>query len=253
MFGSKTPAHPPRDVAAMAAHLAQPAVQIIAGLPVRSGEPVHSWFLGEPDLAPGADWPTREGRRIDHILTLDLAEAQALVPVDWLPASGSLAVFYDQKKGPYGKASQRDGWRTLYRPERATSRSPDSRRLELKAFRSYVDAEGLRADALDLNDEEWDIYCGLEMAQTGVEYCHQFVGHAATIQGPALEQECEAESTGIKIEDAGKSDWRLLLQVSTDESIDFMFGDAGNVYYMIRERDARTARFDDVWLIGDCF
>jgi len=51
---------------------------------------------------------------------------------------------------------------------------------------------------------------------------------------------------------AGRSDWRLLLQVASDDAPRMMWGDAGISYYWIRDEDLRERDFDRAWLILQC-
>ena len=49
------------------------------------------------------------------------------------------------------------------------------------------------------------------------------------------------------------SNWRLLLQIDSDErGPGWMWGDAGTIYFWIREKDVAARQFDDVWLIFQC-
>ena len=51
----------------------------------------------------------------------------------------------------------------------------------------------------------------------------------------------------------GAADWRLLLQVDTDEEgPGWMWGDVGRIYFWIKKQDLAALRFDDVWLIFQC-
>jgi hypothetical protein len=46
----------------------------------------------------------------------------------------------------------------------------------------------------------------------------------------------------------GAKDWRLLLQLSTDDALGIQLGyPLGRLYAWIREDDLRAGRFDDVW------
>ena len=58
-----------------------------------------------------------------------------------------------------------------------------------------------------------------------------------------------ATSEGVE---EGAPEWRLLLQLDSDEAVDVMWGDVGTLYFWIRESDARAARFDRTWLILQC-
>lgn len=51
----------------------------------------------------------------------------------------------------------------------------------------------------------------------------------------------------------GASDWRLLLQIDTDEDgPGGMCGDMGRIYFWIKCQDLRILRFDEAWLILQC-
>jgi uncharacterized protein YwqG len=85
------------------------------------------------------------------------------------------------------------------------------------------------------------------------------------IQADGLELDAQLASSGIMCNEkgyrseraqalaAGASEWRLLFQIASEADGDFMWGDSGNLYFMIREADARAARFDNVWLLSQCF
>jgi uncharacterized protein YwqG len=51
---------------------------------------------------------------------------------------------------------------------------------------------------------------------------------------------------------AGARDWRLLLQVDSDDESAMMWGDAGRLYFWIRRQDLALARFDAAWVITQC-
>lgn len=126
-------------------------------------------------------------------------------------------------------------------------------------------AERQEVDDLGLADDECDAYCELELAQTGIEYYHQVGGYPQLIQADGLELDAQLASNGITCSEkgyrserakalaAGASEWRLLFQIASEKDGDFMWGDSGNLYFMIRESDARAARFDNVWLLSQCF
>jgi len=124
----------------------------------------------------------------------------------------------------------------------------------------------------DLRDVEYgtpayDEYRALsdELTKSGGLTHHHLLGHPQLIQNP-MELECQLASNGIycggpsgyqgeraKALEAGASDWRLLLQIDTDEEgPGWMWGDVGRIYFWVKQQDLKALRFDDAWLIFQC-
>ena len=51
---------------------------------------------------------------------------------------------------------------------------------------------------------------------------------------------------------AGAADWRLLLQIDTDDDANMMWGDCGMLYWWMRDDDIRNGRWDRAHLILQC-
>ena len=84
------------------------------------------------------------------------------------------------------------------------------------------------------------------------------------IQGE-MEFECECQAKGVfeayqlELEDPRRielqrsaKDWRLLLQLDSDEALGFTWGDAGRLYFWIREEDLLRSHFEDVVCVLQC-
>jgi uncharacterized protein YwqG len=81
---------------------------------------------------------------------------------------------------------------------------------------------------------------------------HRLLGNPQAINA-GMELECQLVSHGINLGsgsghetprakelEAGARDWRLLLQIDTDEdNPGWMWGDGGRIYYWIREQELR--------------
>ena len=93
----------------------------------------------------------------------------------------------------------------------------------------------------------------------------RWVDGPCPIQGE-MEVECQLVSNGIfcglpegyASEKAnrlrsGAADWRLVLQLASDERLDFMWGDGGKIYVWMREQDIRARRFDRCQTILQCY
>jgi uncharacterized protein YwqG len=94
---------------------------------------------------------------------------------------------------------------------------------------------------------------------------HRIGGHAECVQNP-MELECQLVTNGLYCGDvagyedprsktlaAGALDWRLLLQIDTDDAAGMMWGDCGRLYYWVREENLRAHDFGQCWLILQCY
>ncbi len=272
-FGKKDDDTPVRDVAALAAPIAAPAVHI-----VKTDAPSRSHFGGSPNLPPGLDWPERNGTRLEFLARLSLPEIGVAHPIDWLPGDGALLFFYDLAEQPWGfDPKHRGGWAVLHvpdltgpvsQPEDQTKRNASEVPHRNVAYRRIDVLPSLERDIagpLQLNDKESDLYFELAEHAFRGDPKHQVAGFPATVQGDGMELECQLASNGVYCGDAryddprvgqltpGAANWRLLFQFDTDDDLAVMWGDAGVVYYWIEEQAARAGRFENAWLILQCY
>lgn len=261
-----------RDVKALTEGLKVPAVHL-----VKTIARAPSFIGGVPVLPENVPWPMRDGRRLGFIAQIDLAEVQATARIDWLPASGALLVFYDAAESPWGFDPQdRGSWVILHLRDVcppgaiSPSRSHEAERPLAQAYLSFRGIESYPRErasvsALSMSDEESDAYSELCDSQYGDEPKHQIAGFPAPVQDDFMELQCQLASNGVYCGEGrymndpataelskGAGDWRLLLQVDTDDDISSMWGDAGTLYFFVREQDARAADFSNVWLILQC-
>jgi uncharacterized protein YwqG len=198
-----------------------------------------------------------------------------------LPKHGSLCFFYDAEGQPWGHdPAENGGWRVLYFDEPAhrlfrTEQPVPSKASVFPTCQLSFAVEwtlpdyGVRAD--DTHDEQWretleelaqDLRGGNDLEC--FEPMHRFLGHAQDIQND-MRLDCELASRGFqsavavneaeraRVLPAGAADWRLLLQVDTDDDgPGWMWGDCGRLYYWMREQDLRQKHFDAARLVLQC-
>lgn len=233
---------------------------------------------GLPDLADKFPWPTRNGRAMAFLAQIDLAELHAAQGPDWLPDRGLLFFFYDEEEGSWGfSPDDRGSWAVIHDPaamsSTAESGHPQPTRsalfpeqpITMRAHLSLPTPERLAIDMQHLDDADLDAIDTLLRASEGDLPLHQIGGWPHPIQSDGMELECQLASNGIDCGDPegyrsdrakalapGASEWRLLLQLDSDDASDMMWGDSGTLYFWIREADARAGDFSNVWMILQC-
>jgi uncharacterized protein YwqG len=52
---------------------------------------------------------------------------------------------------------------------------------------------------------------------------------------------------------AEAQDWQLLLLVDSEQGTGILWGDVGQLYYVIRKDDLRQRKFENAWMVFDCY
>ena len=234
---------------------------------------------GEPDLPAKFKWPTYKGKPLAFVAQLNMEAVARVMSTAPLPKRGHLWFFYAADQRNWG-FDPKDRGSSLVHHEadvalerRALPRElPDAGRFQpcALAMASYVDIPSMEDERNPLtgsDDDMLDSYLDVQdqLASPSGDIAHKLLGHAQTIQG-AMELECALTSNGIHTGDSSgykdrraaklaksQYDWRLLLQIDSDEHAGMMWGDAGRIYYWIREPDLRERRFDKSWLVLQCY
>ncbi len=240
-------------------------------------------YGGHPLVPPGTDWPRSPSGPLVFIGQLDFAELAACrgEALPDLPRDGVLALFYDVQEQRWGFDPKDSAyWKLLWTPHSAEAvpLPPPAEleeaglafdlplRLEPRLGMSLPDIWDGRAPlpAEEWGDTEAEDYRVLREQLTGGEHAHQVGGHPWWIQSDAR-LEAQLVSNGLYCGDSrgfdspkarqlgsGASAWGLLWQIGSDDQTGFMWGDAGNLYLLIRDQDLRARRFDRAWLGLQC-
>lgn len=234
---------------------------------------------GSPDLPIGIPWPTWEGRPLDFLLQLDLAEIPRKWGGDEVPESGWLYFFYDIDRNPWGfHVSDRSGWRVLFydgdrknlgRRKRPDNADPQLRPCGLAFFEGiYVNWPSLKDEESESDLRSLEKHEGFVEAKLEI-FGHQITGrtHGCQSMYEGMQEECQEASHGIfqcdarcrvfnhkkaeKIR-AGITNWRFLLQLHFDENAGLEWTGYGTLYFWIREDDLRNCDFHNVWAVFQC-
>ena len=226
--------------------------------------PGASKLGGLPEMADDQSWPTHQGEPMQFLAQINCTELNQFRDATLLPDSGILHFF----QSDYGMEcsvtlTQRDtGLKTVAAP----SNAPRSNfvlpqfPIEFDLIPTIPDSEMKEFESLGLSDE--DVEALVEVHSELVEKIrreqhglHHIGGYPELIQGNVF-TECEMDAGGHKHtwQQAAENahHWRLLLQFDTDDDLDVMWGDAGTIYFCIREEDLRVGRFNKVCSIMQC-
>ena len=263
---ARDPAEAARAVLAQLEALAQPCLR------VHKGGPGNSRLGGIPDLA--TPWPRYEGRPLGCVAQLDLEEMKAAGGPDWLPATGRLIFFYELEHGSWGIEGKDAGSAIVIYETGDQAQAivagdlPEDARfpsypVRFTAATSLPSESRLEVDWKRLTKAE---HLAVEAAVEALQPpgpVHQVGGYPQSVQGDDMEVQCQSVTEGLYLGDRGGSktsermsssaaDWRLLLQLDTDNDAGMMWGDTGVLYFWIREQDARAKDFSRVWMILQC-
>ncbi len=252
--------------------LAKPALSLVPSSGTGEG---LTRLGGTPLLPPDASWPRWGDRPLAFLGVVDLSQLAKHGLEPRLPATGLLNFFYDVEKQPWGFDPQESaGWRVVACSSETAvewgpadgARSFPSRRVSFEPLLSIPDwQEEPVAALLKGKREELAAFCDeWELLQDRGLPRHQVGGWPALVQSP-LGFGCELASNGINAgtpegysgrwarELASRAgSWQLLLQLDSDDALEWMWGDAGRLFFSLREDDARQGRFDRTWLTLQC-
>lgn len=233
--------------------MAVPALALVA-----AAEPTNSWLGGKADLPDGVAPPGAHLGDYRFLARLDLAEARRAGGPDWLPAQGVLHVFLDDQRWGFADAA-----RVMSAPaaaplvaDAACLECGDYARRRALAYTAFVstpslDWLGVDYRRLPVDDEAFEDIFDVAREASLPAPLHQVGGYPHEIQSENLSVLCELMARGLdamrdpvtpEIE-AAAMDWRLLLQVDSDEDLRLNWGDGGLVYVFVREADARAGDF----------
>jgi uncharacterized protein YwqG len=220
-------------------------------------------LLGRKAEAPRPP-PAPETRPVPFLAQINLADI-AKVGCDLpLPEAGLLLFFYEPHAHGFA-ASETTGARVLFvaegtekeRPSAAPVSTAPVRALECESGETLPELEYLKEYVPAYSEHDFeDAYEALDDDVDTVIYAgNAFGGWPHSIQG-TMELECELFADGMeghsKDYDEAKArgldkkakEWRLLLQLTSEDTPELDWGDTGKVYVFCRKEDIAAGRFE---------
>jgi len=249
--------------------LGRPAVRLVKSEPAGT----RSKLGGLPSLPDDLEWPSWKGTPLVFLAQIDLSELPRPILMDDWPSDGVLYFFYHPDQETWGfDPADRGSWRVLYSPHQASAPTPGAlpdpafpeHALQFESIRSLPATERLGLSSEEISDEAFDRAEELKKLPFDGESQHQMGGYPNPVQSDTMELQCQLASNGVycggpgyddpRVADleGGAGEWKLLLQIDTDEEANMMWGDAGMIYFWIRTPDLKKRDFSNVWMILQC-
>ena len=236
---------------------------------------------GSPDVPTDFVWPTWSGRELGFVGQIDLGAIAAVDAETALPRAGLLLFFYDLAASPSGLSpAHRGSCRVVLVDARSDELEADGRHapalrtlpVEVSRELTLPGAWSFAAEELELSADEMDSWDalrdrlaraqGVELEETTPDRValHRLLGYQDEI-GREIELDCQLASAGVDAEDvslyfesradheAEARTWRLLLQLSADDSLGTPDGGFDRLFVCIREPDLRAANLDGAWAL----
>ena len=245
-----------------------PAIGITATPADENTLPVGaSKFFGDPDVPPNFQWPLWKGNLLGFVAQFDLSEVGPFDVEKVLPCTGVLSIFFDwqqlptqtvfyfpkvERRLPPTEAPPRGFWNRLWEWLDSPQKPAPCCALTFSAEWTLPswDAPQTRHWA----NEDWDDLEPLVEELLGLG--HQLLGHPMPVQGGV--EYYAAQMAGNfdwrKDEEAIESaarEWRLLFQMDS-QMPDWLWGDLGKIYFLIRHDDLAARRFEQARVVFQC-
>lgn len=237
---------------------------------------------GRPDLPPNHPFPEWKNTPLAFLAQINLADVSNFSTASELPSSGLLSFFYNVSQDTWGfDPKDKGSWQVYYfasldniqrsecpanLPEQGKYQScalSFFEELTVPPFRSSV------IDDFDLDLDDRKKYIRFERLfdkSSGEKMKNRIFGYPNAIQGD-MSLECQLVSNGIYCGDAkqrehprykeleaGAKDWKLLLQLDSEEATaKMMWGDVGRVYFWIHKTALENREFEKTWFQLQCY
>ena len=225
-----------------------------------------SKFGGAPDVAAGFAWPMWNERPLSFVAQINLEEIAPFDIENKLPSSGLLSFFYDMNEDsdwPFGELGDEGGWR-VFRFEEDLTRAevPEEAQISHGLNTATIVPHLFCAAPTSLywmDGDETEIENKTELDLKELRECRAFLEslptqkQSLTMLGHPVEIQHDARSETVWMTKRGNpDDWIVLLQMDMNDELDWMWGDAGAMFYLMHRDDLKVHDWDKCWLNAQC-
>jgi len=210
---------------------------------------------------------------LSFIAQINLSEIASFDKDNLLPKTGLLYFFYAAEQDAWGfDYKDKNKFKVVYwdGPQSTLSRADFPKDLPEEAcykacaveIESEISLPGPGHEVYEHFAEGDDNAFWDEVFEEGE--INKLLGYADNIQ-EEMELECELVTNGLYCGDPSgyndpraatlepyAKDWRLLLQIDSNEDAEMMWGDCGRLYFWIKEQDLKNKDFDKSWFCVQC-
>ena len=211
---------------------------------------------------------------LSFIAQINLSETLPFDKENLLPKTGLLYFFYSAEQEAWGfDYKDNNKFKVIYWHGNVTELRrtdfpndlPDYSRYKPCSveIKSEISIPSYGHEIYDNFEDEEDDKFWEEVYEDG--NLNKLLGYSDNIQGE-MELECELVTNGLYCGDpSGYNDprakelepnaknWRLLLQIDSNEENEMMWGDSGRLYFWIRKDDLINKNFDKSWFSLQCY
>jgi len=238
-------------------------------------------FGGLPILNKDINWPCGKNfEPLGFLAQINLSD----LPINpyGLPPKGLLLFFYDTENQPWGFHEDANSWAVLFTdldlPLQLTANPTNSKQPVLPSNGVQLIEEftipaprSIELDAVSIEEgsDKWDKYFDLRddlLATNDDRAAHRLFGHPDALQG-CMQRTIQFESRGEKLPKGvysyyehpradelipGAFDWKLLLQIDSDDRLDVMWGDSGKLFFWMQTEAITNRQWNAVWVKLQC-
>ncbi|MEX1098235.1 MAG: DUF1963 domain-containing protein [Planctomycetales bacterium] len=239
---------------------------------VGQAEGMQSHFFGVPRFT--GDWPIGPNGPLTSLLSLRFDDVPEAPPN--MPASGWLNVFYDFKQRDWGNSIAINRHWLVSMTQESTPRhsEPPADAIREQIPIHFSEDMGVPGDrnspfhTLGGNP----LWIQTDERVTAHLMSGQYMKDQATLSAMAeagvrpetfMEPDLDALLAACRALDhhriaperfhPGVAEWQLLLQIDSDERLDLEWGDAGRIYVLIPTGSLKARRFEDCWVVMQCY